>query len=146
MRVPFVSLHVLYLPHSGGMRWRTGLLLSLVRLSLPLKLAKPALLKHMQAAKFPVVLLDGNNIRGCAVFSASYAELNAAAVCWAEEHGLPTLLVMDHGAEQRAWATGTSTALAMSGGVQNADDVIVRDAAWLAAAGRRQKSDNEEPN
>lgn len=93
-------------------------------------------LRHICSATKPVVLLDGNNMRGCALFSRSYAELSEATTRWAEAHGLTTLLVLDHGPEQRAWETGALSAVALSGGGQTADDVMVRDAQWLARTGQ----------
>jgi len=96
----------------------------------------PPLVTHLLASPAPLILVDGNNLRGATVFSLSEQALTLSLARWAEAHALPCVLVMDHGAVQRAWPVGPYTAITLAGPGQSADDVLVRDTWWALQAGR----------
>ncbi len=97
------------------------------------------LLEHIRAHTDapPVLLLDGNNIRGATVFATSQQRLCERVGEWAANQQLPCVLALDHGAEHRSWRLSTHAALTMSGGTMSADDVLVRDAWWLRHTAQR---------
>jgi hypothetical protein len=102
----------------------------------PVPACAPPLVMHLQSSASPLVLVDGNNLRGSTVFALSQQDLAVSVSRWAEAHALPCVLVMDHGAAQRAWPIGRYAALTLAGPGQSADDVLVRDTWWALQAGR----------
>jgi len=98
-------------------------------------LAVTSLLTHLRALDRGVVLIDGNNVRGADRFALSQEALCERVAEWAAAERLPSILVLDHG-EQRAWPLGEFAVCTLSGDVQTADDVCVRDALWLRQRGR----------
>lgn len=96
------------------------------------------LLAHMRRGPAtPVIVLDGNNIRGACSFAVSQSQLAAAASAWATEQQLPVLLCLDHGADARVWRIGPFAALTLSGSCMTADDVVIRDAWWARSQAKR---------
>ena len=87
-----------------------------------------------QSIERGVVLIDGN-VRGADRFALSQQALCERVAEWAAAERLPSILVLDHG-EQRAWPLGEFAVCTLSGDVQTADDVCVRDALWLRQRGR----------
>eukprot|EP00967_Tisochrysis_lutea_P044218 scaffold53547_cov28-Tisochrysis_lutea.AAC.2 len=112
------------------------LALSLPLLSSCVASSRPPLVEHLQSSASPLVLVDGNNLRGATVFALSQRELALSLSRWAESHQLPCVLVMDHGEEQRAWPVGPYAAITLAGPSQSADDVLVRDTWWALHEGR----------
>ena len=98
-------------------------------------LAVASLLTHLKSIERGVVLIDGNNVRGADRFALSQQALCDRVAEWAAVEQLPSILVLDHG-EQRAWPLGEFAVCTLSGDVQTADDVCVRDALWLRQRGR----------
>eukprot|EP00965_Chrysotila_dentata_P159003 5253036-Pleurochrysis_carterae.AAC.3 len=93
-------------------------------------------LKHIKHAN-PLLLIDGNNVRGAVKFATSQRELLAAVVAFADAHQLQSILLLDHGDEQQVWRTSEHSAVLFSGQQQSADDVIVRDAWWVRNTAKR---------
>lgn len=89
------------------------------------------ILSHMRSLHGTVLLVDGNNVRGAECFGISQQALSLAIKDWSSAAGLATILMLDHGAEQCAWRTGTHAAIAFAGPTQTADDLLVRDSLWL---------------
>ena len=98
-------------------------------------LAVASLLTHLKSIERGVVLIDGNNVRGADRFALSQQALCERVAEWAAAERLASILVLDHG-EQRAWPLGEFAVCTLSGDVQTADDVLVRDALWLRQRGR----------
>lgn len=96
----------------------------------------PPLVAHLHCSPSPLVLVDGNNLRGSTVFALSQQDLALSISRWAEAHALPCVVVMDHGEAQRAWPIGRYAALTLAGPGQSADDVLVRDTWWALKEGR----------
>ena len=98
-------------------------------------LAVASLLTHLKSIERGVVLIDGNNVRGADRFALSQQALCDRVAEWAAAERLPSIVVLDHG-DQRAWPLGEFAVCTLSGDVQTADDVCVRDALWLRQRGR----------
>ena len=90
-----------------------------------------------RSASPPLVLVDGNNVRGVGMFALSQSELALRCSAWAASQRLPLIVTLDHGTRHRAWRLGSYAAVSLSGprNVQKADDLIVRDAYWCCAHG-----------
>ncbi|KAL1504283.1 hypothetical protein AB1Y20_010692 [Prymnesium parvum] len=89
------------------------------------------LLHHLRANQRAVLIIDGNNVRGADCFATSQEEMTCAVEAWSAAEGLPAILMLDHGPEQRAWRRGARSVVVLAGPTQTADDVIVRDSLWL---------------
>ena len=95
------------------------------------RLGGDGLVRHMRASSDAVLIVDGNNVRGADCFATSLQELSSALVEWSTSNGITSVLMLDHGVEQRAYRLAPHAVLAFSGPAQTADDLIVRDALWL---------------
>ena len=104
-------------------------------------LAIASLLTHLKSIERGVVLIDGNNVRGADRFALSQQALCDRVAEWAAAERLPSIVVLDHG-DQRAWPLGEFAVCTLSGDVQTADDVCVRDALWLRQRHRSRQRAN----
>ena len=94
------------------------------------------LVSHLRGSgSTPLLLVDGNNLRGATVFALSQEALASELARWAAAAELPCVLVLDHGTEQRCWPLGDFLSVTLAGPAQSADDALVRDTNWALRAG-----------